>query len=326
MTSSRFDTASRRGEATRAGAAETTGAAGRGAVAVAMRRLLSVVGADAEAREIDVGGTRVHFLDAGAGPAVVLVHGASGGGANWYGVLGRLAAGYRVLAPDLPGFGLSAPIETRAPLGCQVADLLAGWLDAVGVERCHLGGTSFGGLVALRMAQRVPDRVRRLALIDAAGLGREVPFVARLVGVPPFGRLLLRSTRWGTRWQLRNVLTAGRPLAADIEAALADYLWRSAAVADVPGLARAYRRFCGLRGQREVLADDELRAVNQPTLVVWGDEDRFFPPTHAERAAALIPDARLLRVPGAGHSPNWEAPGVVADALATFFDADTGPP
>ncbi|HEX7118587.1 MAG TPA: alpha/beta fold hydrolase [Longimicrobiales bacterium] len=284
-----------------------------------MRALLAAAGVSAESRWSDADGRRIHYLEAGRGPAVVLLHGAGGGAANWFGVLGRLAERFRVLAPDLPGFGLSPPLEPRAALGRQIAAVVEGWLRGHGVERCGVAGTSFGGLVAFRLAQRWPDGVRRLALIDAAGLGPELPALVRLAGVRFLGPFLLRPSRRGTVWLLRRLLTAGRPLDPAVEPALIEYLLRSAEAGDVAVLARAFRLFSGPRGQREILGDDELRAVRTPTLVIWGRRDAFFPPVHAERAAARLPGAHLKWIEGAGHSPNWEAPGAVADALLDFL-------
>lgn len=293
----------------------------RAAVEQAMRRLLAAAGADAESRWCMLDGRRIHYLEAGAGPAVVLIHGAGGGAANWFGVLRRLAGRFRVLAPDLPGFGLSDPIEPRDRLGPQVAEVVDAWLRRIGVRRPCLAGTSFGGLVALRLAQRRPDGISRLALIDSAGLGAELPALVRVAAVRLLGRFVLRPSTRGTAWLLRRLLTSGRPLDPDVEPALLEYLLRSAEAADRVTLERAYRLFCGPRGQREVLSDAELGALAHPTLVIWGRRDAFFPPSHAERAAARIPGATVRWIADAGHSPNWEAPDDVARALEGFCAA-----
>lgn len=289
------------------------------ALSAAMADLLSAADVAAESRWADVEGGRLHYLEMGRGPTVVLLHGAGGGAANWFGVLGRLAQRFHVLAPDLPGYGLSTPVEPRIGLGGQIAAIVDAWLRRLGVQRFHLAGTSFGGLVALRLAQRWPDGVLRLALIDSAGLGPELPALVRLAALPFLGPFLLRPSRRGTLWLLRRVQTAGRPLDPVVEPALLEYLYRSAQAGDPALLSRAFRLFIGPRGQREVLGDDELAALRAPTLVVWGRRDAFFPPRHAERAVARIDNASLHWVQDAGHSPNWEAPGDVAGALVDFF-------
>lgn len=287
----------------------------------AMNGVLAAVGLTAASRRAEVDGVALHYLELGDGPPVVLLHGAGGGAANWFGVMGRLAQRFRVLAPDLPGFGLSAAIEPRAELGRHVAEFVDTWVSGFGVHRFDLVGTSFGGLVALRLAQRRPDAVGRLVLIDSAGLGREMPAAVRLAGLRVLGPLLLRPSRWGTRWLLRRLMTSGQPLDPSFEPVLLEYLYRTARAGDPALLARAFRLFAGPRGQREVLEDGELAALHAPTLVVWGRRDAFFPPSHAERAAARIPRAMLHWIEHAGHSPNWEAPGAVADAIVDFLSA-----
>ena len=287
----------------------------------AMNGVLAAVGLTAASRWAEVDGVALHYLELGDGPPVVLLHGAGGGAANWFGVMGRLAQRFRVLAPDLPGFGLSAAIEPRAELGRQIAEFVDAWVSGLGVRRFDVVGTSFGGLVALRLAQRRPDAVGRIVLIDSAGVGREMPAVVRLAGLRVLGPLLLRPSRRGTRWLLRRLMTSGQPLDASFEPVLLEYLYRSARAGDPALLARAFRLFTGPRGQREVLEDRELAALHAPTLVVWGRRDAFFPPSHAERAAARIPRATLHWIEGAGHSPNWEAPVAVAEAIVDFLSA-----
>ncbi|HEX6941243.1 MAG TPA: alpha/beta fold hydrolase [Longimicrobiales bacterium] len=302
---------------------DRTGRGGAG-VLEAMAALLATSGVEAASRWSAVSGVRLHHLEAGGGPPLVLLHGAGGGAANWYGIIGLLARRFRIFALDLPGFGLSEPIEPRFELGRQIAEIVDTWSRGLGVERFHVCGTSFGGLVALRLAQRRSDAVRRLAVIDAAGLGPDVSTVVRLAGLRLLGPILLRPSRRGTAWLLRRVLTAGRPLDPAVEPALVEYLFRSAEAGDRAILARAYRLFAGRRGQREVLGDAELAALRMPTLVLWGRRDAFFPPAHAERAAAVIPQATLKWIDAAGHSPNWEAPQEVADALLEFFADPAG--
>jgi pimeloyl-ACP methyl ester carboxylesterase len=289
----------------------------------AMERLLTLAAVQAQSRVIKVAGLRLHYLEAGQGPPIVLLHGASGGSANWYRLMAPLACTHRVLALDLPGFGLSQALEPRAPLGVQVAELLEHWLDEIEVQRTTVLGTSFGGLVAVRLAQRAQPRICALGLLDSVGLGRELSLAVRLAGVPPLAALALRPSRWGVRWQFRELMVAQHDRLAPAHVdALLEYLFQSATVADGSRLARALALFADLRGQREVLTDDELRALRLPVLIIWGERDRFLPVQHGRRAAALVQGARLRIIPGAGHSPNWEAPEAVLECLSAFLRND----
>jgi pimeloyl-ACP methyl ester carboxylesterase len=285
------------------------------AVETAMRRLLEAGGSSA--RSVVSGGSRpLHHLEEGAGAPVVLLHGGTGGGANWFRLFSPLAQSYRVLAPDLPGFGLSAHGAPGAPLGRSAAELLDGWLSEHGIEGALVVGTSFGGLAALRLAQSSPARVTRLLLLAAAGLGRGVHPMVRLATVPGLTGAAVRPTRRGATLLFRTLLTTDRSdLDIEQRAALLDYLHASARAAGTRYLATTLRLFAGPRGQREVLTSEELRALPQAVSVVWGARDRFLPVAHARRAGSLCPGATTRILPGVGHSPNWEAPDAVLAAI-----------
>ncbi|HKJ91522.1 MAG TPA: alpha/beta fold hydrolase, partial [Longimicrobiales bacterium] len=188
------------------------------------------------------------------------------------------------------------------------------------VDTFDIVGTSLGGLLALRLAQRWPERVRRLVLLSSAGLGRGLPWLVRVGTVPGVARWSARPTRSGTRWLFRRYLTTDRSgLDAPRQAALLEYLYRSERAALAGHMARALRAFGGPCGQREVLSDAELSKLRVPALVVWGDGDRFFPVRHARRAVQHLPDARLAIIERAGHSPNWERPEAFASAVLDFL-------
>jgi pimeloyl-ACP methyl ester carboxylesterase len=291
----------------------------RPAVADAMGRLLAV--GDSRARSIGPGAARLHHLEEGTGRPVVLLHGGSGGGANWFRLLRPLSARFRVLAPDLPGFGLSPPVPIGTPLGSAAADVLQLWLREHDIRDALVVGTSFGGLVALRLAQRAAGRVSALLLLDSAGLGTGMHPLVRLAALPGLTRLSVRPTRRGTDLLFRTLLTSNRSeLSADARHALVSWLYESAAAAGTSYLAATLRAFTAVRGQREVVAPAELTALRQPVSLVWGELDRFLPVAHAVRAARHCRDAQVVIVSGAGHSPNWEKPSAVIAAIHDLAD------
>ncbi len=281
----------------------------------AMQKLLALGGAQVE-RHVSIFPTGpFHSITAGHGRPLLLLHGASGGGANWYRLIGGLARSRRVLAPDLPGFGFSAAIEPEAPVGGQIAELLADWLRSIGIEEADVVGTSFGGLVALRLTQCFA--VRRLVLIDAVGLAPTLPGKLRVLALPFVARLAAQPSRLGTRLLLRHVLTAGG-LDEVHENALVDYLHASARHGDVHMVARGFRQFAaGI--QQEAVTQAELNALRDRTLILWGERDTFLPVAEFERACALAGCAPVRIIPGAGHSPNWEAPQLVLHEIENFL-------
>ncbi|HSK18698.1 MAG TPA: alpha/beta fold hydrolase [Longimicrobiales bacterium] len=282
-----------------------------------MDQLLAAGGAPSDVRSVwtqQLGG-RTHHIEAGSGEPVVLLHGGTGGGANWFRVIGPLASRFRVLAPDLPGFGLSDPIPVTRPLGTAAADRLVDWMAQNDVTDALMVGTSFGGLAALRIAQR-SSRVTRLLLLDAAGLGRAIHPAVRLATSLPLTRLLMAPSRRGTAVVLRLLLTTDRSLMSTTqERALIEYLLTTARAAGTAYLARTLAMFAGAGGQREVLGPDELARLRLPVSIVWGERDRLLPLAGVRQAAQALPDARLIVIPGTGHSPNWERPEAVVAAV-----------
>lgn len=216
----------------------------------------------------------------------MLVHGLSGSTRWWYRNTTALAERYRVYLVDLPGFGAMRRLGRRFVLA-GAASWLTEWMGAVGLKRAHLVGHSMGGYVAIRLAAGRPDLVRRLALVAPAGVpaGRSMP--AHLVP-------LLLAARYATPAFLpvlaRDALRMG-PVT----------LWRVA---------------------RDLLAEDvreDLRKIDAPTLLVFGEKDPLIPSAVGDLLREEIPYSRLLVLNGAGHVPMFDRPGEFDAALLAFL-------
>ncbi|HEX9108610.1 MAG TPA: alpha/beta fold hydrolase, partial [Longimicrobiales bacterium] len=184
----------------------------RAAVTTAARHLFALGHAEVAFRETRWRGSRLAWLEAGQGRPLLLLHGAGGGAANWFAVMARLARDNRVIAPDLPGFGLSDPLEGEGPLSLAALPAVLAVLDSAGApQELDVCGTSYGGTLAFRLAQARARRVRRLALLEPAGLGREMPRRVRLAALPFLGgAILARPGKRGIRWELRQLTTSLR--------------------------------------------------------------------------------------------------------------------
>jgi 4,5:9,10-diseco-3-hydroxy-5,9,17-trioxoandrosta-1(10),2-diene-4-oate hydrolase len=251
-----------------------------------------------------VDGLRLRYADAGDGPVVVLVHGIATSLESWRFTAEALAREFRVLALDLPGFGLSERPMTLPTLE-ETADLMARFLDGLGIPRASFVGNSLGGLVSLETALRHPDRVDRLVLANSLGLGREIGAFWRLIAVEPIGRLLAELNRWAALRGKANLFYDPRD-EPEIVALTREWVARPDLVDTLVGAVRA-----GLspRGQRpEIVRLDRLPQLSIPTLLVWGRRDPIFPVSHGERAQRLIPDARLVVFENCGHCPQIESP------------------
>ncbi|MCA1818410.1 MAG: alpha/beta hydrolase, partial [Acidobacteria bacterium] len=235
-----------------------------------------------------VGGARVHYLEAGEreAPALVLVHGLASSNFVWHDVVLPLAEeGFRVVAPDMVGFGFSEKPRRGAYTIEAQARTLADLMDALGIERATLVGSSYGGAVAAVAALDYPARVERLVLVGAVAnneLKRRVSL--RVGGMRGLGELLtplvmdVRHRRKRLRLK-RNTARDGRGYDdARVRAQL-----RPLKAADTQrAILRTLRQWDAARVERE--ADK----IKQPTLLVWGAGDRDVPVRHGERLRGLI--------------------------------------
>ncbi len=259
----------------------------------------------------------LHYLTGGDGPPVLLIHGlGSSASVEWRLNLHALASRHRVLAVDLPGFGRSAKPRIEYTLDFFVGRVAA-FLAALDVSRVAVVGASLGGRVAAGLALQEPERVIRLCLVDALGFGspsRHWAYTAMIV--PGLGELMMRSVALGIRRLpprlVRRLWAAYLRRPRHYVGLLPDAHLRDArTLLREPGFRRAYlgtlRALARGRARREhLLADAELACLRVPTLLVWGAEDRLFPPAHARAAARRIPGARLEVFPGCGHTPQLE--------------------
>ena len=164
---------------------------------LSMSKLLDAAGLDYQGRFIDLGDHRVHYLDYGEGPPVLMLHGGGAGSAIWFKQIEVLSKTRRVIAPDHPVFGLSSQDAYKAPLLPYLVSYMVRLFDELGLSRVDVVGLSMGAQAALAMALEHPDRLGKLIVIDSAGLGRDFPLVFKLANVPFFGRLIVKPNRWG---------------------------------------------------------------------------------------------------------------------------------
>ena len=274
-----------------------------------------------EERNIDVGGLTIHYVAAGEGPPLVLLHALGESALDWRWVLPALAHTNRVYAPDLPGFGYSA--KTSAEYSPDFfARFVSAYLDALGLDRTAVVGNSIGGLAALRLALSAPARVDALGLVASAGLGREVTYALRLPTLPGYGEA---AVAWGKtpmgafqRAWSRVPLLFGRPGRVPGE-----WITEQTRIAQLPGFTEAtmvaLRAQVDVGGQREVLVD-QLPHLQVPTLVVWGERDRVFPYSQGQKALSRLRQGALELVSDCGHLPHVERPDHFATILGRFLD------
>ena len=260
-------------------------------------------------RFLEVGGERIHLLERGSGPPLLLVHGFPSNATAWRAVMDRLEPQFAMVAPDMVGFGQSTRRPRRPLTGEDYSDRLAGFLDALELEHLDVAGLSWGGSVVQRLAARHPERVDRLVLVASVSAGRVLALSdANLLGLA----VAIRFPRVG-RLAVRRFLTRA---AADPHLPLDELVRGYVDPLQVPGTLAVLRRFVR---DTAASAPIDIGRVRAPTLVIVPQADRIVLPDVGAEIAASIPDARLEELPGVGHAVQFAAPDRVAELMRAFL-------
>jgi len=269
---------------------------------------------------VDVDGIRVHYQQAGDkhAPAMVLIHGFASSTLVWSNVFLKLAAaGYRVIALDMLGYGYSAkPRKGEYTIAGQ-AKLLVRLLDRLSIPRAIFIGSSYGGAVAATCALDYPDRVEKLILVGAVNNNRPLEFMLmRLFGSPVFGDVvspLLIGSRRLLRRRMKRVYDQ-HSWVLDERRVDARHLPLRAA-----GTQRAIIRTVRAWDAERISRDAHL--IKQPTLLLWGENDSEIPLADGERLHQEIPGSRLLVFLNCGHIPHEEYPEAFTNVVTDFCEA-----
>lgn len=271
-----------------------------------------------------VDGTRTWVQEAGPpdGPAVILLHGFGGSTFSWRDTVPALAdAGYRAVALDLRGFGLSDK-DSRADHGhAAQARFVVALMEALTIEDAVIVGHSMGGNVAAHLALDAPDRVRALVLVDAAtgpAAGGGGPLVGLLLAVPPVHRWARHAVRtFATPERVSAVLRSAylEPDRVATPDVIAGYLVPQR-LADWDIALLAIIRDGGANG-----LGDRFATIGVPTLVVWGEQDSWVPLATGMAIHEALPTSDLVVIPKSGHLPFEEQPDAFMAAVLPFLEA-----
>jgi epoxide hydrolase 4 len=289
--------------------------------------VVSTIEAQLTHGDVDVGGgIRLHYVEAGEGPLVVLLHGFPEFWYSWRRQIPVLAeAGYRVVAPDMRGYGLSdKPRGWRAYDASLLAADIAGLIRGLGEQQAYVVGHDWGAAVAYAVAMNHPDVVRRLAILNVPHPTRMLEgfrtlkqlrkswymFFFQIPGLPE--RLIARD----------DYSFAKRSLRADSKKAFTDEdLLRYAEAWSQPGALSGminYYRAALRRSPGKAVA--QMKPIEAPTLVIWGMLDRHLGSELAEPAPEWVPNVRVERIADATHWVQHDAPERVNGLLLGFFD------
>jgi 4,5:9,10-diseco-3-hydroxy-5,9,17-trioxoandrosta-1(10),2-diene-4-oate hydrolase len=273
---------------------------------------------------VTVNGKPIFVAETGSGSAVVMLHGGGPGASgvsNYSRNIDALAQHFRVIVPDMPGYGRSVKgVDQADPFG-YLADMIRGLLDELGIDTAHLIGNSYGGAAALRLALDTPHRVDKLVLMGPGGIGTTR-------GVPTAGLKSLLSYYGGDGPSRETLETFIRTYlvydGASVPDELIDLRYRASidpdVVADPP-----LRRPSGPRAlwRMDLTRDSRLKTLQTPTLVLWGRDDKVNRPAGGPMLLNTMPNAELVMTSHTGHWMQWERAEFFNQLVTEFLSAES---
>lgn len=242
---------------------------------------------------------------------IVLLHGIFAEKDHWVDFARPLTDTYRVIAPDLPGFGESTRHDNQPYDYAAHITRLGAFLDAVGIQRAHLAGNSMGGTIAALLAQEHPDRVASVAFIGAPH-GLRSPQASRMDRLIDAGQRPLVAHDAAAFEAMMALVFEKRPFLP--------YPILHASEQDALRNAASNTRLWDAQLKDRYLLEQRLATrLRQPTLALWGEQDRVFDISGSETLRALLPGAHIDRLAGIGHLPMMEAPGDSAQRYLAFL-------
>jgi pimeloyl-ACP methyl ester carboxylesterase len=269
-----------------------------------------------DARFVEVLGAQVRVKESGEGEPLLLLHGFAASADTWDGWRAHLSPHYRVIAVDIPPFGLTGPLPGRTMSPEELQVFMDALVEKLGLTQFNLAGNSLGGYISWNYALRHPEKVKKLILVDAAGYPIKTPFPVKLMRTP-----VLR----------------------DITAHLSPYFMVAQSVREVYGhpenvsdaQIQRYHDMMRREGSRPAVSDlmsrlefepAAIKQVKVPTLILWGARDTWIPPENAAFFQRDIAGSQLVMYDELGHIPMEEDPARTSLDAERFLQAPVSPP
>lgn len=262
----------------------------------------------------------MHYLDEGAGPPILFVHGTPTNSFEYRHLIAALSKQFRCIAPDHLGFGESSRPRSFAYTPEAHARVLQEFVARLGIEDVTLIVHDYGGPIGLPLALDSITRVRRLVLMnswawpldDDPKMARGAKFIGGAIG-----RFLYRYANASLRLIMPSAYGDKKKLTKEIHRRYLDvFRDRDARVLVLHALAKS---LLGSRAHYQSLLDRIERLRAMPVLIVWGMKDTAFQPYQLERWRTLLPEAQVETIDGAGHWPHEEEPALVVAAIERFL-------
>ncbi len=265
---------------------------------------------------IDLQGMKVHYRDTNNtgndnAPVLIMLHGIFASLHTWEGWTDILSPHFRLISIDNPNFGLtgSHPEGIKKHL---YSDFLNEFTDALGLQKVHIAGNSLGGWMSWEFAARFPNKVEKVILLDSAGFFFVPPAILISMGLPGAGWITAHTPlpRKLFRAVTATTYSDKRKLSREVINRYYDLLLR-------PGNRQAGAKILAYVRNRGGFNKKLLKDVKQPVLIMWGKDDKWIPPSHANLFKKSLPQAQVIMYDHCGHMPMEELPEQsAADALA----------
>lgn len=266
-------------------------------------------------RFLEVDGTRIHYRDEGSGPTLVLLHGVMASLHTWDGWVEQLSSRYRIIRIDLPGFGLSDDVPLYQYNPHQSARLFDRIRQLLELEHFFLAGNSLGGFLGWYYAAHYPGRVDKLVLLNPIAYPQKLPPVMKFVSLPGIGELArLITPRAIIAQNVRMVYGDSKNVTEETIDRYYGLLMRGN---NRRAMVRTFRTIKGYSTNPNIARD--ISKIKCPTMLIWGDQDRWVPIELIERWRSDLPSLTVKVYPGLGHIPMEEQPVQTAEDVHTFL-------
>ena len=257
--------------------------------------------------------TKVHYLEAGVGEPLLMLHTVGQSLYTWRNVFNALSEHYRVIAIDLLGHGYSGrPVQFDYTISEQ-SEALRMFMDAKGIESAHIVGFSMGAMYALDFVAKNPDRVGKVVLLSPGGITPEMPLAVRMLQSPLFGGI---ACRLYNRKTVEKMLSECFFDLTNLNEELLDSYYATAAD---PYSRKAIQLSVLNFDEQEV--EKLLRNVSAPVLILWGGEDKWHNPNSSEIYHAILENAQFSVIRNAGHLMHEEKAQRFVDAIMEYIPA-----
>lgn len=269
-----------------------------------------------DSQYVDIQGMQVHYRDVGEGPVLLLLHGMFSSLHTWEDWIEILKNDFRIIAVDAPNYGFTGA-HPDGMFKHIYSNFLNDFTDALEITECMVAGNSLGGWMAWEFAGRFPDKVKKLILIDAAGFFFVVPWLLMLLALPLSTAIgpMVKYPKSVFKAALKQVYGDPSRLTKTKLDLYYDLMMRAGNRASGARVIHHIRNLGGFR-------NGYMKKITQPTLVMWGDKDRWIPKRHVPIFCKAIKNSESIIYPGLGHMPMEEMPGITAEDARKFLLAN----